>query len=166
MDEGPHTSLPKPGLVRPLNPHGRIIDMKRTLMAAAATISLFVAAPAFAHPTVCNITDNYGNALVYSFVDNTYNANGTYGGTVVEDGFMKNGRVTVSPVGNRPVWVYGGNQGGGFNIYSREAPGWSIRSANGQAILQHNSRVVGVGTCGGRANYATSGTVGDQGYVN
>jgi hypothetical protein len=141
-----------------------IIDMKRTLMAAAAAVSLFAALPAHAGTTVCNMVDTHGNALTYSFVDNTYNANGTYGGTVVEDGFMKNGRVTVSPIGNRPVWVYGANRGGGFNVYSREAPGWSIRSINGRAILAHNSRIVGAGTCGG-GYVPTQNTVGDQGYA-
>jgi hypothetical protein len=140
--------------------------MKRTLTVAAAAISLFAALPAHAGTTVCNMTDNYGNALTYSFVDNTYNANGTYGGTVVEDGFMKNGRATVSPIGNRPIWMYGANRGGGFNVYSREAPGWAIRSINGRAILTHNNTRVGWGTCGVGGGYATSATVGDQGYVN
>jgi hypothetical protein len=135
--------------------------MKRTLMLAAAAISLFAALPARAGTTVCNMTDNYGNALTYLFVDNTYNANGTYGGTVVEDGFMKNGRATVSPIGNRPIWVYGANRGGGFNVYSREAPGWSIRSIRGRAILAHNNSIVGYGTCGGGG--VTAYNVGDQG---
>ena len=67
-----------------------------------------------------------GNNLVYAFADNSYNANGTFGGTVVETGFDKNGRSTFSQVGRRPIWIYGANQGGGFNLYSREAPGWTI----------------------------------------
>ena len=141
--------------------------MKRILMAAAAAVSLFAALPAHAGTTVCHITDTYGNALTYSFVDNTYNTNGTYGGTVVEDGFMKNGRATVSPIGNRPIWVYGANRGGGFNLYSREAPGWAISSIGGRAILTHNNARVGWGTCGGAGgSYATAGNVGDQGFVN
>jgi hypothetical protein len=134
--------------------------MKRLLLAAVAAISLGGAA--HAGNLVCNMTDNFGNRLTYAFGDNSVNANGSYGGTMVETGFAKNGTYVVSERGVRPIWVYGANQGGGFNLYSRSAPGWSLRSVNGAAILAHNGRVVGNGTCGG-ASGVTAANVADQG---
>jgi opacity protein-like surface antigen len=90
--------------------------MRKLLLAAAALAAL--AAPARASDIVCGIRDAYGNNLVYAFGGNSYNANGTFGGTVVETGFDKNGTSVISRVGQRPIWVYGANRGGGFNLYS------------------------------------------------
>jgi hypothetical protein len=135
-------------------------------MAAAAAVGLLAAIPAHAGNVVCNIVDTYGNALSYSFIGNTHNVDGSFGGTLVEDGFVKNGRVTVSPLGNRPIWIFGSNGGGGVNLYSREASGWAIREIGGRAVLTHRNTVVGSGACGGGSGYATAGNVGDQGYTN
>jgi len=135
--------------------------MKTLLLAAVAAITLGGAA--HAGDLVCNMRDTVGNNLTYTFADNTYNANGSYGGTMVETGFEKNGRMTISERGVRPIWIYGANQGGGFNLYSRSAPGWSLRSINGVAILAHNGRVAGNGSCGGFGG-VTAANVGDQGY--
>ena len=71
--------------------------MRKLLLAAAALAAL--AAPARASNIVCGIRDAYGNNLVYAFGDNSYNANGTFGGTVVETGFDKNGTSVISRVG-------------------------------------------------------------------
>jgi hypothetical protein len=139
--------------------------MKRTLMTAAAAVGLLAAVPAHAG-IVCNMTDTVGNALTYSFVGNSHNIDGSFGGTMVEDGFMKNGRATVSPIGNRPIWIFTGNVAGGFNLYSREARGWHIDVAGGQAGLYHGGRFAGSGSCGVLGGYATANNVGDQGYTN
>jgi hypothetical protein len=65
-------------------------------------------------------------------------------------------------LGNRPVWVYGANRGGGFNIYARGTRlGNPFDRRSGEADPQQ--RIVGYGTCGG---YATANNVGDQGYTN
>jgi hypothetical protein len=134
--------------------------MKRLLLAAVAAITIGGAANA--GELVCNMRDTVGNQLTYVFGDNTYNANGSFGGTLVETGFLKNGTAVISERGRRPIWIYGSNQGGGFNLYSRSTPGWSLRSANGVAIIEHNGRVAGNGYCSG-GGYAAAGNVGDQG---
>jgi hypothetical protein len=136
--------------------------MKRTLLVAVAAVAL--AAPAHA-AFVCNITDTKGDDLTYSFVKNTYNADGSFGGTMVEDGFSRNGRVTVSPVGARPIWTVTANAAGGYNLHSREAPGWYISVANGSVGLFHNSVFKGSGSCR-LTNGVTAANVGDQGYSN
>jgi opacity protein-like surface antigen len=137
--------------------------MKKLLLAAVGAISLGGAA--HAGELVCNMQDAIGNRLTYVFGPNTYNANGTYGGTLVETGFERNGHMVISEHGVRPIWIYGGNRGGGFNLYSRSAPGWSLRSVNGEAILAHNGRVAGNGFCNASDTaWATAANVGDQGY--
>ena len=135
--------------------------MKKLLLAAIAAIALGGAAQAGEFG--CNIQDTVGNRLTYLFGDNTTNANGTYGGTVVETGFEKNGRMVISERGLRPVWIYGGNTAGGFNLYSRAAPGWSLSIVGGGATLSHNGRFAGSGSCTS-APMVTAGNVGDQGY--
>jgi hypothetical protein len=137
--------------------------MKKLLLAAVAAISLGGAA--HAGELVCNMNDTLGNRLTYVFGSNTYNANGTYGGTLVETGFEKNGTIVISERGSRPIWIYGSNRGGGFNLYSRSAPGWSLRSVNGNAILAHNGRLAGRGFCSASDTAGTTAAnVGDQGY--
>ena len=135
--------------------------MKKLLLAAVAAISLGGAAQAGEFG--CNIQDTVGNRLTYLFGDNTTNANGTYGGTVVETGFEKNGRMVISERGLRPVWIYGGNTAGGFNLYSRAAPGWAISVLQGgNATLTHNGYFAGGGSCQTTGG-ATQANVGDQG---
>ena len=135
--------------------------MRKLLLAAAALAAL--AAPARASDIVCGIRDAYGNNLVYAFGGNSYNANGTFGGTVVETGFDKNGTSVISRVGQRPIWVYGANRGGGFNLYSRAAPGWAISVLQGgNATLTHNGYFAGGGSCQTTGG-ATQANVGDQG---
>jgi hypothetical protein len=52
---------------------------------------------------------------------------------MVETGFSKNGRVTFSPVGARPIWIYTLDGYGGYSLHSSEAPagrcGSPIRTA-------------------------------------
>jgi hypothetical protein len=133
--------------------------LKRLTIIALASL---VVVPAHAALT-CNITDTVGNSLTYSFKGNSTNSNGSFGGTLVEDGFSKNGRVTLSPVGERPIWMFSGNMSGGFNLYSREAMGWHIDVVNGSATLFHGGRFAGNGSCVTR-DAVTAGNVGDQGY--
>ena len=85
---------------------------------------------------------------------------------MVETGFEKNGRMTISEVGIRPIWIYSGNRGGGYNLYSRAAPGWMLSvDAVGGATLSHNGRFAGGGSCGASSTdmATTAGNVGDQG---
>jgi hypothetical protein len=132
--------------------------MRKIVLIALATI---VSMPAHAALT-CNMVDTVGNSLTYVFKPNTTNSNGSFGGTLVEDGFSKNGRVTMSQVGNRPIWQFTGNIAGGFNIYSREAMGWHIDVVNGSATLLHGDRFAGNGSCVLR-DAVTAANVGDQG---
>jgi hypothetical protein len=136
----------------------------KTLLVAAAVATVALSAPAYARGDItCSIRDTVGNNLTYAFGDNTFNAKGSFGGTEVETGFDKNGTSVFTEVGRRPIWVYGANTGGGFNLYSRAAPGWAISVVgNGAAMLTHNGRFAGNGwwqTAGG----ATQASVGDQG---
>jgi hypothetical protein len=110
----------------------------------------------------CHIQDTSGNRLIYMFGSNSYNADGSYGGTMVETGYERNGRMVFSERGVRPIWIYGGNAGGGFNLYSRADPGWSLSVAgDGTAMLLHGGRLAGNGGCHGGG--ATAGNVGDLG---
>jgi hypothetical protein len=91
---------------------------------------------------------------------------------MVETGFAKNGRVTVSPVGIRPIWTFSGYANGDYTLSSREAPGWAINVFDaGAATLTHNGRFAGSGYCGpkaapqvpAQAAGPTQATVGDLG---
>jgi hypothetical protein len=142
-----------------------------------------IATPAFASSAtdlICTITDSQGSKLYYTFDGNTHNANGTDGGTMVETGFEKNGISVMSEVGQRPIWIWNSNRSNGVTLWSREAPGWFIGTANmrtvngwwsGRAELYHNSRFAGSGECtryvGGVASNGgvTASNVGDQGPV-
>jgi hypothetical protein len=137
--------------------------MKRLVIAAVAAISLSGAAHA---GVVCDMHDTVGNSLTYVFGANTVNTNGSFGGTMVETGFRKNGTNVVSDVGQRPIWVFGGNFAGGYNLYSRAAPGWSLSVlGGGSATLTHNGRFAGGGYCNrvDDAPAQTTADVGDQG---
>ncbi len=136
--------------------------MKKLLLAAVALAALAVPAHA---GVVCSIQDTFGNNLTYAFGGNTYNANGSFGGTMVETGFDKNGTAVISRVGQRPIWIYGGNRGGGYNLYSRAAPGWTISVLQGgSATLTHNGYFAGGGSCSAGGGGGTQASVGDQGY--
>ena len=74
---------------------------RRALAAAVATAVL--TAPAYAADIVCSTHDTVGNNLTYAFGGNSTNANGTFGGTMVETGFDRNGTSTFSQVGWRPI---------------------------------------------------------------
>jgi hypothetical protein len=137
--------------------------MKKYLLSAVVVAALSPSAHA---GVVCNVTDTLGNALTYEFGGNSVNADGSFGGTMVETGFAKNGRVTVSPVGIRPIWTYSGNAFG-YTLYSREAPGWALDVYNaGGAQLTHNGRIAGTGTCASSAPAQTAGNVGDLGHTD
>lgn len=142
------------------------------------TFALIVAitalvSPASAHDfsgdLMCKVTGRTGNQSVWSFANNSDNANGSTGGTFVETGYSGNGKETYSPVGRRPVWIYGANNVGGFSLASREAPGWAIvvgtieqrgNYLGGDAVLVHNGRPVGSGECI-RQSAPTAGGIGD-----
>jgi hypothetical protein len=85
----------------------------KTLIALAVAATVAAITPAVAHDYssdfVCSVTDNTGNSLVYTFANNTGNADGSAGGTYVETGFVKNGQPVVSPVGYRPIWFWAVN---------------------------------------------------------
>ena len=133
----------------------------RKLVLGALIMSVAVS-PAFAGKIVCNLTDTQGSAITYAFKGNSVNSDGSFGGTFVEDAFVKNGRVTVSPVGGRPVWMYVGNVAGGVNMYPRETPGWKLSEANGRVGLYHGGRFIAGGSCSFDAG-VTAGNVADQG---
>jgi hypothetical protein len=137
--------------------------MKNVLTCAALAAAL--AAPAAAHDyskdLICGITDVGGNALVYSFANNTTNADGSFGGTMVETGFQKNGQNATSPAGSRPIWFWNGdvNATSGVSdvITSRDAPGWRFvlgpfvpkqGFVAAPASLIYQGREMGQGYCG------------------
>ena len=83
---------------------------------------------------VCSVHDIGGNDLYYTFNGNSWNDDNSFGGTMVETGFKKNGTMVVSDVGKRPVWMFGGNVAGGMNLYSRAAPGWTLSLTNMKTV--------------------------------
>ena len=149
--------------------------MKRIV---AAALAIALSAPA-AHATsrgdlVCNVHDIGGNDFYYTFNGNSWNDDNSFGGTMVETGFKKNGTMVVSDVGKRPVWMFGGNVAGGMNLYSRAAPGWTLSLTNMKTVngilsahvtLDKNGRFIGGGDCLRPTKTAatTSATVGDLG---
>jgi hypothetical protein len=137
-----------------------LTKLTTTLIAACALIGSAPAASA--GKLICKVQDTSGNHMVYMFGSNSTNADGSYGGTMVETGYERNGRVTFSERGVRPIWIYGGNAGGGLNLYSRADPGWSLSVAgDGSAMLLHGGRFAGNGGCSGGG--ATAGNVRDMG---
>ena len=131
------------------------------MLLAAAVLAL---ASTDANALTCHMTDTLGNNLTYAFGPNTHNINGTFGGTLVETGFDKNGRSTFSQVGTRPIWIYQASSNGAFDLISAEAPGWVIHIyGDGEgAQLRHNGRFAGDGWCEGDTP-STRGGVPDQG---
>ena len=80
----------------------------------------------FSSDIICAITDTSGKVNGYAFANNTENADGSVGGTMVETRYA-GGRITAqSEPGSRPVWVWYGNKAGGMTLESRDAPGWKI----------------------------------------
>jgi hypothetical protein len=134
--------------------------IKTLLLVAFATISIAGAAHA---GVVCNVRDTAGNNLTYAFGENSHNGNGSFGGTMVETGFEKNGQMVISEKGVRPIWIYAGNVGGGYDLYSRANPGWVLSVTNSAATLGHNGRFAGSGSCTTSAPASTASNVGDQG---
>lgn len=149
--------------------------MKRILAAAALTIAL--SAPA-AHATeygdlLCHLHDIGDNNLYYTFNGNSWNVDNSFGGTMVETGFSKNGKSVISNVGQRPIWTFNENVAHGMNLHSREAPGWTlsltnIHTVNGMwnsdVTLTKDGRFIGGGVCARPVSRAqTSATVGDLG---
>jgi hypothetical protein len=161
---------PKPasrGLLGSGAPFRRIQDKESTTMKKALLTAVALATIATsAHAKVsCDITDTAGNALIYQFGDNTIADNGD--GTMVETGFSKNGRVTFSPVGARPISIHTLDGYGGYSLHSSEAPGWALRVANSDAAtLTHNGRYAGGGICSFVMPRAAAAPVGDQGIVD
>ena len=145
--------------------------MKTAVFAAALIIGATAAHASSWGDLLCSIKDTGRNNLIYTFGNNTENADGSVGGTFVETGLNKNGTVVTSQPGRRPVWIYTGNTVGGLTLYSRAAPGWSIiigniNKANGiyraDAMLFNNRTPVGTGECL-RPEANTAATVGDLG---
>ena len=148
--------------------------LTRTI-AAMATAAL-LAGLSQAHATgpndiFCKVRNSAGNNLTYTFANNTDNANGSIGGTMVETGFDRNGNSQFSARGQRPIWIFGVNNWGGLTLRSRSAPGWAlvqgaITSKNGvlgaEAWLYHNNAVIAAGGCI-RQQSDTADTVPDQG---
>ena len=86
--------------------------MKTALIVAAAVATTVLTAPAYAADIVCSIHDTVGNNLTYAFGGNSTNANGTFGGTMVESGFEGTAR--------RPSLRSGGVRSG-FSAATRSA---------------------------------------------
>ena len=138
--------------------------MKKHLLATVAALAL--ATPAMAHNSagdlVCEITDQGGNALTYSFANNTEDDpnvdSGVMTGTYVETTFSWNGRLKASAEGTRPVWRHISSPADDNEVIElQDAPGWSLVRENisytlgGQSHstvrLVHNGATVGSGVC-------------------
>ena len=141
--------------------------MRTLLLAAGAALAL--SGPALAHDfagdLVCSITDRNGNALSYSFANNTNEdpvETETFvvvlAGTYVETAFSRNGKLTASPQGARPVWRYTTMPDRDTeNIVSQQDPEWSLALENlrtsrqgmthASARLVHNGATFGSGDC-------------------
>lgn len=146
--------------------------MKKLLLAAVAALTRVGNALAhnYAGDLVCEITDQSGNALSYSFANNTFDQPNVDSyvttGTYVETAFSKNGQLTASPEGSRPVWRHTETFTSMYEVPNREineviesqnAPGWSLvlenisRMSGGlfrsSVRLVHDGSTVGSGVC-------------------
>jgi hypothetical protein len=139
--------------------------MRKLLLAAVAALAL--SGPALAHnhagDLVCEITDQSGNALSYSFANNTVDdpnvESNAITGTYVETAFSRNGQLTASPEGSRPVWRHTSMTDREIQIIeSQNEPGWSLVLENisrnaremlfrSSVRLVHNGSTVGSGVC-------------------
>ena len=148
--------------------------MNRILTAALAIATL--AGVSSAHATqntdlFCSVTDTQGSKIIYTFANNSDNADGSVGGTMVETGFSKNGHDVFAPVGGRPIWIVSLNRLGGLTIASRNDAGWALVEGAvgnnrgvyaGPVALYHNNRIVASGGCA-RRGMETAGNVSDRG---
>lgn len=143
---------------------------RKTAIAAAMCLA---AMPAFAalNPLVCDVYDNQGSRIDYSFVVNSTNADGSLGGTIVETAFSKNGRQVAYPIGKRPIWVWRPD-GSNANFYPRNDPGWALvlqgpQTQNGvmrfPAVLVQGQAARGQGFCYIADLMPTAATVPDLG---
>ena len=135
--------------------------MKTALFATVALFALSIGT--HAGELSCRIQDTAGSQMTYIFSPNT--AVSSHSGTFVETGFEKNGRMIISEVGQRPVWIWADDASGGYYLSSIANPGWFINvDARGSAMLIHQSlgagrRFAGSGLCQVR----TDNIVRDQG---
>ena len=145
--------------------------MRKHVLAAALIAASSPALASSSTDLICTVKDTANNSLIYTFDGNSRNDDGSFGGTMVETGFDKNGTSVMSAVGKRPVWIYSGNTVGGMTLYSRAAPGWLLvigdmthRSdgLHAKVMLAHNDKAIGVGECY-RASVPTADSVGDLG---
>jgi hypothetical protein len=140
--------------------------MSKLAIIAVAAATVLTATPSFAGVLTCNIIDTSRNALTWEFGLNTKNKNGSIGGTMVENVFVKNKQIIASMPGSRPIWIWGQNQAGGVLLVQRSDENWHIGTSydGGQATLFHNNQAVGWGQCQiTGSNAVTAGNVTDQG---
>lgn len=150
---------------------------KLAIIATAFTPVTAAEAHDYTRDIVCGMEDVSGNQLTYAFNNNSVNADGSFGGTMVETGFAKNDSFIASQVGARPIWIFSANTAGGMTLYSRAAPGWAIvmgelRSSDGvvsgTAVLAQNNQIRAAGYCRRvlyptAREYSTAADVGDTG---
>jgi hypothetical protein len=147
--------------------------MRKFILLALALLGSTAAHASSPADLICQVRDTGGNLDIYTFNGNSHNVDGTFGGTVVETGFEKNGKTTMYDAGLRPIWIYS-SAGEFVNIASREAPGWVLTWGNstavngvikGPAILTYRGRLVGKGDCMRlvEATQTTAGNIGDLG---
>jgi hypothetical protein len=135
--------------------------MRTALLAAALTIGGLSQAYATdgAPDIFCSVSDHAGNNSGYMFSIDTKNASTgrSVSGTLAETEFIyKDGNAKFFAPGQRPGWLYTGDERGGLTFWSSSDPGWTIVlgaiSTNhgvrgAEAWLYHDRTVIAAGGC-------------------
>jgi hypothetical protein len=111
----------------------------------------------------CGITMNNGAIAYWSFAPNSSSTDGAQISTVVETGYIGNGKTVTNQPGQRPVWIMTHNSTG-YWLVPRATPGYALHEDTQKIVtFVHGNNILGVGRCqqGGPAG-STAGTIPDQ----
>jgi hypothetical protein len=88
---------------------------------------------------VCGLHDTAGSMFGYAFGPNDESS-------FVEKVFAKEGKITFSVVGRRPVWKIQ-LVPGGMVLLPQNDPGWSLSIIHWNATLRQGKKIAGMGHC-------------------
>lgn len=134
--------------------------MRTLIIATVVVLGLGQAHATDPSGMLCQVRDGAGNLSTYIFAIDTKNASGagakSVSGTLTETEFIdKDGNAKFAPPGQRPNWLYTGDERGGLTLWSPN-PGWAIVLGaisnnhgvlGAEAWLYHDRTVIASGGC-------------------
>jgi hypothetical protein len=109
----------------------------------------------------CTVTMNTGTTAFWTFAINSHDLTGGPGGTLVETGYMGNGKTVMSQQGSRPIWMTNRNATG-YWLVPRATPGYALHEdLQGIVTFVHGNNILGVGKCRDGGSVPTQQTVPD-----